>query len=1387
MAKKFGARKCDKYIVVSIAPSVNKTPVGSSIVPIPYPVSQELDTSKIIAKDVNFNSKKVFLKKSHTSKVVGDEPGTAKGVKSGTLSEKAEPKDYSPSVRANGIYVIREDDKYFMQGKNTIGKLTTKDAGSGIIVTDKGQIEGDTLPPDLDMDSLSSQISSVDIGAANSSNPISNGSSGALGSSTGSPVLLKTAQLKYTSQELELWGKLPLSLERTYLSRDKYTGIFGNHWRYMYEQEFKQIDENIYRLFLADGRKFDFEKQNDTFLDLGNLGVEIEALSSTCFKIKCFKGRVFSFVDEKLVLVEDLNKNFISINYNKKGKIQEILNSEGTSLEFYYNSKDFVTKVIDNTQRVWQFKYDLLDNLIQSKNPKNIPTNYKYTPYTEKDGDKSFLLTKILNHNNTTKLEVTYTNDAKVASYKEDEQSFSYKYLSNTMIKKQNDEGDTIFYGLDKNGQIEAISHSDGSTSKQTYDKTTRIATFIDQGGNETLKYFDDRNRVIKEIDQENKETLYKYEGENPLPIAIIEEKNKLQFTYDKKGNLLEINKNSVIQKFEYDEKGNLTKSIDAKGSETNIEYDKNSRPIKYTDAKGVNTLITYDLEKGTESITDIEGNTIINYYDILDNIVETKQENHIITYTYDQFDRLITICDPLQNTTQFSYDNYDRVIKQTLPNKKEKSFIYNKDNTLKTLVQEDNTKVEYTYNKAKKVVEIKTKDEILSYEYDSLGNIISANSNDSYLEYIYDSNANIINQTQDEIELDKAYDSNTNKLTNLILFGQNFSYQRDEQNTINAIQTPKGTINLSYDENKVLIARSYPNNKKEKIQYDQNYNITQIQTANDTLNYELNDIGQIVKKNDIEFSYDNYNRLIQTNTQEFSYDLAGNILGENTIYDTADYRLLSSDTYELYYDDRGNLKEKLNKHTKEKTLYTFNIKNQLIQYKKYNPNGGVIQELSFSYDALGRRVSKTHNNTTYYYVYDNLNIVAILDKNKQLLATIVHDEDIDKPLSITTYEHTHKYTKEYEELCFEQQYLLDIKHTKTYYYHRDHQGSIIALSDNEGNITESFIYDDSYGTILQHNKTAETYNPYCYTSREFDCDDLYYYRARYYDPKSQRFLSQDPIEFLSGDYNFYRYVDNNPIGYTDALGLAKCNQKKLEKKLNQAKGKVASKLKSLNKLKAMAAKKVAKKVATLPLKAVPLLGWAMAAYDVYDTVTTGIDIYDMVKEYDAAADAVEEAGKKLADCKKNAAKDKKDGAKVKEDKKNKKKKCKDPTGKKTEAKMHKHYISQGYEPVHTPKYHGIDGVYKHKVTGKIVVAEAKFGSSSLGRNTDGLKQMSQGWVEKNLGQVKDTAIKKSIKQGNYTPEVFRVKKDCSKNKKVVNQKGMTEASIPRGKGTLIP
>ena len=111
------------------------------------------------------------------------------------------------------------------------------------------------------------------------------------------------------------------------------------------------------------------------------------------------------------------------------------------------------------------------------------------------------------------------------------------------------------------------------------------------------------------------------------------------------------------------------------------------------------------------------------------------------------------------------------------------------------------------------------------------------------------------------------------------------------------------------------------------------------------------------------------------------------------------------------------------------------------------------------------------------------------------------------------------------------------------YYYHRNHQDSIIALSDSTGSIVQRYAYD-SFGNIdyidKDGNKTLSPTiaNAFTYTAREHDADaGMYYYRARWYNPSTGRFLSPDPIGFGGGDFNLYRYVNNNPVNYVDPDG----------------------------------------------------------------------------------------------------------------------------------------------------------------------------------------------------------------------------------------------------------
>jgi len=92
-------------------------------------------------------------------------------------------------------------------------------------------------------------------------------------------------------------------------------------------------------------------------------------------------------------------------------------------------------------------------------------------------------------------------------------------------------------------------------------------------------------------------------------------------------------------------------------------------------------------------------------------------------------------------------------------------------------------------------------------------------------------------------------------------------------------------------------------------------------------------------------------------------------------------------------------------------------------------------------------------------------------------------------------------------------------------------------IVDASGLLINTITYD-SFGNVLSQINAAAG-DRYLFTGREFDAETgLYYYRARYYDPATGRFVSQDPIGFDAGDANLYRYVGNAPTNATDPFGL---------------------------------------------------------------------------------------------------------------------------------------------------------------------------------------------------------------------------------------------------------
>ena len=101
-----------------------------------------------------------------------------------------------------------------------------------------------------------------------------------------------------------------------------------------------------------------------------------------------------------------------------------------------------------------------------------------------------------------------------------------------------------------------------------------------------------------------------------------------------------------------------------------------------------------------------------------------------------------------------------------------------------------------------------------------------------------------------------------------------------------------------------------------------------------------------------------------------------------------------------------------------------------------------------------------------------------------------------------------------------------------------DHQGSVRLLMDNQGNVVNNITYD-SFGNVTVETNAGNSFR-FTYTGRELDTETgNYFYRTRFLDPLTGRFIQEDKIGFEGGDTNLSRYVNNSPLIYTDPSGEA--------------------------------------------------------------------------------------------------------------------------------------------------------------------------------------------------------------------------------------------------------
>ena len=210
-----------------------------------------------------------------------------------------------------------------------------------------------------------------------------------------------------------------------------------------------------------------------------------------------------------------------------------------------------------------------------------------------------------------------------------------------------------------------------------------------------------------------------------------------------------------------------------------------------------------------------------------------------------------------------------------------------------------------------------------------------------------------------------------------------------------------------------------------------------------------------------------------------------------------------------------------------------FDAENRLVQWV------AGAKDVRYRYDALGRRTLKHDANNGFapvVYFHDGWHEVEEATTGGSVVKRYVFGEHVDEPLRVTLPDvaEVDGDTNTSE--------LVDL------YYHQNSLGSVVALTDAAGAVVESYRYS-AFGEVRVFDQsgspavTTQVEQPFMFTGRRLDFEEdsgLYFYRLRFYDPKTGRFVSRDPLG-LWGDSaqngNGQGYCGHNPVNRVDPWG----------------------------------------------------------------------------------------------------------------------------------------------------------------------------------------------------------------------------------------------------------
>ncbi|MEV6486988.1 RHS repeat-associated core domain-containing protein [Streptomyces sp. NPDC051576] len=781
-----------------------------------------------------------------------------------------------------------------------------------------------------------------------------------------------------------------------------------------------------------------------------------------------------------------------------KGDVTNITTPGGRWISLAYDSQHRVTGTRDNTGRTTSYTYDSTGRLQTVTDPAGKVSSYTY------DGTSNRIATA-KDARGIVYLSNTYDADGRVKHQtlpEGQEYSFAYTQTGTGQI--------TAAEVTQPGGAIRRVEFDDsgfGVTDTEAYGTTLARKTVYERGTN---------HRVTAVVDPYGRRTELSYDANghvtSALELAGTADARSTGTTtfdgpYDQPTKSTDPLGNATV--FSYDATGNLQTATDPEGRATAFTFGTDGQVKTVTDNANAQTQYTYSHGDLT-AVKDAEGRTTKQFTDAAGRVSAlTDEAGSLTTVTYDQLNQTREITDPLGDTTTLGYDDNGNLTALTDPRGNTAAWAYDDADRPKSATDPLGAQALFTYDAAgflKKATsrsgqaatadyDLLGRTKTVQYGVDDLGQAESTvtytydgkdrpqqitDSQAGNQSFTYDAHNRLASTTGPTGTVGYVYDADDRR-TQMTAAATTTTYGYDKSSMLTSVTSGSQQVALGLDAVGREKTATLPGGITRTTGYDTTGLITSISYAQGTKS-----IGNL--------TYTRDERALQTGLTGSLAKVALPAAETGTQFGK-DNRITSYDGRTFTYDANGQLTGD------GQRTYTWNTRGELTSLSK----AGTAS--SFGYDPLGGRISKTTGTTTSRYLTDGTNPLAEQDSSGTTKATVT-TSGLDEFLTRT-------------------------ESGKTQVYLTDALGSVVGLANSDGTVATTYAYDPN-GTPTASG--AATTSPYTFTGREDDGTGLLYYRDRYYDPQTGRFISQDPSG-QAGGTNLYEYALSSPTTYTDPSG----------------------------------------------------------------------------------------------------------------------------------------------------------------------------------------------------------------------------------------------------------